>query len=125
MGNHTKYSRGYPIIEKIDFKLVQRLLTSRRRLPSDNSGYDNIFSGIIKCATCGYAMRTSGANRRKKENPIDNIGYYCNTYGIYGKSQCTQHWIEARKLHNSVLEDIKKHARMAMFDDKSLLDDLL
>lgn len=114
-----------PIIDNDDFELVQKLLTSRRRGTPGNSGYDNIFSGIIKCATCGYAMRTSSANRRKRENPIDNIGYLCNHYGMYGTTHCTQHWIEARELHNSVLEDIRKHARMAMIDDKSLLDDVL
>ncbi|MGL4790003.1 MAG: recombinase family protein [Anaerotignaceae bacterium] len=113
------------IIDNDDFELVQRLMTSRRRGKPGNTGYDNIFSGIIKCATCGYAMRTSSANRRKRENPIDNIGYLCNTYGVYGTSQCSQHWIEARELHNSVLEDIRKHARMAMLDDKALLDDVL
>ena len=113
------------IIDNDDFELVQRLMTSRRRGKPGNTGYDNIFSGIIKCATCGYAMRTSGANRRKREDPIDNIGYLCNTYGMYGTSQCSQHWIEARELHNSVLEDIRKHAKMAMLDDKALLDDVL
>ena len=67
-----------PIISQEEYDLIQRLITSRRRGKPGNMGYDNIFSGIIKCADCGYAMRTCPAHRRKKENPIDNIGYCCN-----------------------------------------------
>lgn len=108
-----------PIISKEDFELVQRLIKSRR--VNTSTGYDNIFSGLVKCADCGYAMRTSSANRRKRPEPIDNVGYFCNNYGIYGKKACTQHWIEARDLHSVVLEDIKKHARLAIKDNGKLI----
>jgi len=101
--------------------LVQRLITSRRRGKPGNMGYDNIFSGLIKCADCGYAMRTCPAHRRKKENPIDNIGYCCNRWAVYGKPNCTSHIIEARELRRVVLEDIRKHADMALRDDNELL----
>ena len=114
-----------PIVYDEDFELVQKLMTSRRKAKAGASGYDNIFSGIIKCTTCGYAMRTSSANRRKHPEPIDNMGYYCNNYGTYGKKVCTQHWIEARELHRVVLEDICKHATMALKDDNRLLEDVL
>lgn len=107
-----------PIIPPEEFELIQKLITSRRK--STPSGYENIFSGLIKCADCGYAMRTSSAKRRKRPEPIDNIGYFCNNYGIYGKKACSQHWIEARDLHTVVLEDIRKHARMALKDDGKL-----
>lgn len=107
-----------PIILPEEFELVQKLITSRRK--STQSEYENIFSGIIKCADCGYAMRTSSAKRRKRPEPIDNIGYFCNNYGIYGKKACSQHWIEARDLHTVILEDIRKHARVALKDDGKL-----
>jgi len=110
-----------PIISQEEYDLIQRLITSRRRGKPGNMGYDNIFSGIIKCADCGYAMRTCPAHRRKKENPIDNIGYCCNRWAVYGKPNCTSHVIEARELRRVVLEDIRKHAEMALRDDKKLL----
>lgn len=113
------------IVTDDEFELVQRLMTSRRKGKPGNTGYDNIFSGLIKCDTCGYAMRTSSANRRKRSDPIDNLGYLCNNYGTYGTKVCTQHWIEARELHSVVLADIRKHANMALIDDKGLLNDVL
>lgn len=110
-----------PIIPPDDFELVQKLITSRRKSVAGVSGYDNIFSGIIKCGDCGYAMRTCPAHRIKRPNPIDNMLYFCNQYGIYGKKMCTSHKIEARELHRVVLEDIQRHAEMALQDDKKLL----
>ncbi|MFI3255532.1 MAG: recombinase family protein, partial [Eubacteriales bacterium] len=109
------------IIPDEEFELVQRLMTSRRRGKSGNTGYDNIFSQLIKCDTCGYALRTSPAHRIRKENPIDNMIYVCNHYTMYGNKACTQHKIEARELHTVVLEDIRKHANMALLDDEKLL----
>ena len=114
-----------PIIPPEEWELVQSLITSRRNGVPGNSGYDNIFAGMIKCADCGYAMRTCPAHRRKKENPIDNMGYCCNNWGIYGREACSRHLIEARDLHRVVLEDIRKHAQMALYDDKKLIERVL
>jgi len=85
------------------------------------SGYDNIFSGLIKCADCGYALRAASANRRKRPDIIDCIVYQCNHYSVNGTSACTKHSLEARDLHNAVLADINKHAKLALKDDKKLM----
>lgn len=114
-----------PIVSDSEFELVQSLLTSRRKAKVGASGYDNIFSGLIKCEDCGYAMRTSVANRKKKEEPIDNIVYCCNNYATYGKKGCTQHRIEARELHRVVLEDIRIHSEMASTNDSQLFNDVM
>lgn len=50
------------IVTQAQFDIVQRMMTSRRR-DKGGSGFDNIFSGILKCADCGYAMRATSANR--------------------------------------------------------------
>ncbi len=110
------------IVSDEDFELVQRLMTSRRRNISGISGYENVFSGLVKCDTCGYALRTTPPNRRKRELPIDNITYVCNHYTTYGRKACSQHKIEARELHRVVLEDIRKHANTALLDDEKLLE---
>lgn len=114
-----------PIIPTEEWDLVQSLITSRRSGTPGANGYNNIFAGLIKCADCGYAMRTSPAHRYKKSNPIDNMGYCCNNYGIYGKEVCTQHKIEARELQSAVLADIQKHAQMALEDDGKLLQRII
>lgn len=114
-----------PIVSDSAFELVQSLMTSRRKARVGASGYNNIFSGLIKCEDCGYAMRTSVANRRKKEEPMDNIVYCCNSYATYGKKGCSQHRIEARELHRVVLEDIRKHSEMASTNDSQLFRDVM
>lgn len=114
-----------PIVPVEEWELVQRLITSRRAGTPGNNGYDNIFAGIIKCADCGYAMRTLPAHRFKKENPIDNMTYSCNNYCTFGREVCSNHTIDARDLHNAVLMDIQKHAQMAWEDDKKLLQRII
>lgn len=110
-----------PLIPPKEWELVQELITSRRLGKPGVSGYDNIFSGIVKCATCGYAMRTSPAHRTRKSRAIENMTYICNSYGMYGKKVCTAHVIEATELYSAVLEDIRRHAKLALNDDEKLL----
>jgi len=111
-----------PIIDPEEWELVQRLITSRRKGKAGDSGYNNIFSGLIKCGKCGYALSASSANRRKRPNVIDCIQYQCNTYRMDGKNACTKHTIEARALHETVLADIQKHARAAIKNDGKMLE---
>ena len=90
------------IVTQEEFDTVQQLITA-----ADGSrkqgGFENIFSGVIKCADCGYAMRAMSANRRKRPDIIDCVQYTCNNYGRYGNIMCTAHSIEARDLFNAVL----------------------
>lgn len=113
-----------PIISQSDFDLVQKMITSRRR-EMGSKGYDNIFSGIIKCADCGYALRAMSANRRKRPDVIDCVQYCCNNYATNGVKACSMHGIEARALHNVVLEDINNHAKNALDNDRTVIEILL
>ena len=105
------------IVTQAQFDTVQRLMTSRRR-DKGGSGFDNIFSGILKCADCGYAMRAMSANRRKRPDPIDCVQYMCNNYGTNGTGGCSAHTIEARDLFDAVLADIRHYARLAVEGDE-------
>ena len=107
------------IVTQEEFDTVQQLMTSRRR-EQNAGGFENIFSGVIKCADCGYAMRAASANRRKRPDIIDCVEYTCNNYGIYGNVTCTAHSIEARDLFNAVLADINRFADMAVNDEKAV-----
>ncbi len=100
------------------FDTVQKLITSRRKTGS--SGYDNIFSGVIKCADCGYHLSANSANRRKRPELIDCIVYSCGNYTRYGNTSCTSHTIEARDLYNAVLADINAFAEMVLNDLKAV-----
>ncbi len=107
------------IVTQEEFDTVQQLMTSRRR-EQNAGGFENIFSGVIKCADCGYAMRAASANRRKRPDIIDCVQYTCNNYGRYGNIMCTAHSIEARDLFNAVLIDINRFADMAVNDEKAV-----
>jgi DNA invertase Pin-like site-specific DNA recombinase len=101
-----------PIIDQESFDLVQKLITSRRR--NETKWGENIFAGLLKCADCGYIMRRSHAHRGMKEDFLANLGFTCNRYSLFGKEQCTQHWLEARPLYDAVLADIRLHAKLAL-----------
>lgn len=113
------------IVSQEDFDLVQRLIVSRRRSKIDNSSYDNVFVGIVRCADCNYTMSARTENRRHHPEAIDNAFYICNRYNTFGKTACTYHKIEARDLHNAVLKDIQEHAKIAIKDDKELLNRII
>lgn len=106
------YNTHEGIVTQEQWDLAQKLMNKRRNKITE-SGYENIFAGIIKCVDCGYAMCCSSANRRKRPEPIDNIQYVCNNYNSYGVKSCTQHSIEARTLQELVLQDINYFANMA------------
>ena len=107
------------IVTQEEFDTVQQLMMSRRR-EKNKGGFENIFSGVIKCADCGYALRAMSANRRKRPDIIDCVQYTCNNYGRYGNVMCTAHAIEARDLFNAVLADINRFADMAVNDERAV-----
>ena len=106
------------IISQSDFDTVQRMITSRRR--SAETGYNNVFAGIIKCADCGYHMSVSSAHRRKRPDIIDCVAYVCGNYDRYGTLTCSSHKLEARDLIDFVLADINRCAQMVLGDEKAV-----
>ena len=113
-----------PIIEPEKWELVQRLIDSRRH-ERKREKFDNIFCGLLRCADCGYVLTLSSAHRSKRENIIDMLGYQCSSYRTYGKKKCTQHWVEARDLYDSVLDDIRKQADKALADDEKMIAEII
>lgn len=116
-----------PIIDPEEWELVRRLITSRKRTLSQSvKPYDNIFSGLVKCADCGYAMSSARAHKTWNDDDINaNYDYYCNTYRTEGKSLCTKHRICASELRRVVLEDIKRLANEALSDDEGMISSII
>ena len=113
-----------PIIEPEKWEIVQRLIDSRRR-ERKREKFDNFFCGLLRCADCGYSINLSSAHRKNRENVIDMLGYQCSYYRNHGKEKCTQHWVEARDLYDSVLEDIRKQANKALSDDEKMVAEII
>lgn len=53
------------------------------------------------------------------------LGYQCSYYRNHGKKKCTQHWVEARDLYDSVLDDIRKQADKALSDDEKMVAEII
>jgi len=99
-----------PLVSQEVFDLANEKIKSRRR--EDASGNVSIFSGLIKCGTCGKAMsqRFWARDRHKI--------FVCGTYAGFGTDKCTDHRIFYEDLYKAVLDDIQTCGKMA-FEDKA------
>ena len=95
------------IISNKVFEQVQEQIASRRRQQKDAT--TQIFSGLVKCGTCGKALglRYWGKDRHHI--------YVCTTYAHDTKA-CSDHRIYYEDLYNAGLADIQYHARLAYED---------
>lgn len=107
------------IIDKELFKKVQEMIKSRRRPTKGNC--IQIFSGLLKCADCGWSMRF-GTNRQNN-NPYSH--YSCSRYGQMGKTFCSMHYIRYDTLYEYVLSRIKYWASLAQNDEEELISYLM
>ena len=106
------------IISKEVFKQVQEQIASRRRQQKDAT--TQIFSGLVKCADCGWSMRF-GTNRQNSK-PYSH--YTCSQYG-QGLKRCSSHYIRYDYLYHYVLTRIQDLWRQAQVDETKLLHRLL
>jgi hypothetical protein len=114
-----------PIIEPERWELIQRLITSRKKSDKGSCAkYDNIFSGLVKCADCGYALIPYRSGRAKKPDPRENHDYYCRIHRENSKN-CSTHRITATDLYNAVLADIQRLARQAIKNDEKMISSIV
>ena len=101
-----------PLVSQEIFDNANAKILSRKR--EDTSGNVSIFSGLIKCGTCGKAMcqRYWGRDRHHI--------FVCTTYAK-NTQRCTDHRIFYDDLYDAVLADIQYHAQLAYEDrDKAV-----
>ncbi|MBQ8624110.1 MAG: DUF4368 domain-containing protein [Oscillospiraceae bacterium] len=106
------------IISKQVFEQVQEQAANRRRQQKDAT--TQIFSGLVKCADCGWSMRF-GTNRQNSK-PYSH--YTCSQYG-QGLKRCSSHYIRYDILCHYVLTRIQDLWRQAQVDETELLHRLL
>ncbi|MCC8164342.1 MAG: recombinase family protein [Lachnospiraceae bacterium] len=114
------------IIQPDEWQRVQEMIDAKPLIMVGNAcPYDNIFHGIIYCATCGKSMQVryekvgrTDINRttKQKREAIDKTYFICQTYNRLGRNACPSHKIEARDLHEIVLKDIQELAALALKD---------
>lgn len=104
------------LISLEDFRRNAQLMQSRRRAPRLDR--ENIFSGILQCADCGYGMHM-GINKRVN----GEIWYYtCGKYSQRGKGACTSHYIRYDDLCRVVLERLQFWISSASIDEENLAE---
>lgn len=106
------------IISKDMFFQVQEQIVSRRR--SRRDGTTQIFSGLVKCADCGWSM--SFVTNRQNKTPTQY--FHCSRYS-QSIGYCTQHYIRYDVLYTYVLARVRYWAKQAEIDEDALLQRLL
>ena len=84
-------------------------------------GLTQIFSGLLKCADCGWSMGF-GTNRQNSK-PYSH--YHCSQYGQMGKIKCSAHYIRYDVLYPYVLSRLQYWFKQAELDEDKLLQRLL
>lgn len=106
-----------PLITQATYDLVRKRSVSRKNKPKDC--FENIFSGIAKCADCGRNMSTTGT---RKKGAIANLA--CGGYKLYGSKACSNHFIDYQALYDVVLSELRKQVRISESEISEILDEL-
>lgn len=89
-------------------RMVDRL-NSRPRL--NKMKEVSLFSGLLYCADCGFAMRCQVTVRHKKDGTKAYYeAYMCGSYSRSGHTACTTHYIPKSVLEEMILSDIQARA---------------
>ena len=105
------------IISKDDFDRVQESLASRRRKQKD--GTTQIFSGLVKCADCGWSL-AYGMNKQNKKP----YGYYHCSKNGQGLRQCSMHYVRYDVLYSFVLSRLQYWINAVHQDEQAILERL-
>jgi len=110
-----------PLISRDVFDQVQEQIAHRRRQMKDAT--TQIFSGLVKCADCGWSM--SFATNRQNKVPYSYFN--CTSYRQFGRTSsiCTSHYIRYDVLYDYVLNRIRYWSTQAELGEEELLNRLM
>lgn len=89
-----------PLISREVFERVRRRSVSRKT--AAETDFTNIFSGFARCGDCGRNMSSTGAGGKNKSRKL-----VCGGYKLYGRRECTNHFMDYQLLYKVVLEEIR------------------
>lgn len=94
-----------PIIESLDFEVVQKVLALDTRTTPGGEGVE-LFSGMVYCGECGSAMIRKTVPSGKKKY----VYYVCSAHKKQSEV-CYSHNLRDVQLNEIVLNSLKKHIR--------------
>jgi DNA invertase Pin-like site-specific DNA recombinase len=103
-----------PLVSQEVFDTANAKIAERKRASVD--GTPSIFSGLLKCSTCGKAMNVRYYNSSRSRKV-----FACGTYCSQGAHTCTEHRVFYDDLYSAVLADIRECAAMALSDEDAVL----
>ena len=95
--------------------------------PRQNSMKEtSLFSGLLYCADCGFAMRCQIERRRKKNGVTARYErYLCGSYSRSGHTACSTHSIPVQVLSELVLNDIWAKADEVFYHEEEIAQCLM
>lgn len=106
-----------PIISEDLFQAVRNRVIARRQPPT--KGFENIFSGIARCADCGRTMTTAPS---RKKGATYNL--CCGGYKTYGSNECSNHFIDYDLLYDTVLQELKRWLSLSDEERETIVNEL-
>lgn len=111
------------IIDNDTWEIVQEINSKAYKPRTQNDGDIALFSGLLKCADCGFAMRCRKEKMQKKDNSIHFYrAYSCGSYSNAGKKACSSHWISEKTLIDFVTKEIQELAKMICYDEEKIVE---
>lgn len=114
---HLVKNTHEPLVTHDIFDLVRKRSVSRRNPPK--TGFSNIFAGVAKCADCGANMSVTGS--RRKNSPYSLV---CGRYKLYGKAECTNHFIDYKLLYGAVLSELREKLILSDKEKQQVYDSI-
>lgn len=107
-----------PIVSRETFKQAQANISRRRRSCKD--GTSHIFAGLLKCSTCGRALKSQPYH--SCAGGIDDRYFVCRNYSELGKEYCSTHSIKQSELYDYVLSRIQYWTSTVAIDETALVE---
>ena len=104
-----------------------RLIDKAQSRPRQNSMKEtSLFSGLLCCADCGFAMRYQIERRRLKNGATALYEkYLCGSYSRSGRTACSTHSIPLGVLYELLLNDIWAKAKEVCYHEKEIAQRLM
>ncbi|MBJ6364076.1 recombinase family protein [Paenibacillus sp. GCM10012307] len=101
-----------PLIDAETFTLAQKVIRVKKRPTKE--GEHQIFSGLLKCSTCGQGLSFArGGNSKTAGGKGGRGSFACNQARTRGSGYCSFHYISYVDVYEILLADIRRHAHTA------------